>query len=566
MHKRIFRNFAGLVMLCIVGLAVLFSVLFIRAAQAREIVAIKDKAYLVASMLNSGDFESYSGLTAGATRITIIEPRGWAIFDSYPGTDLSINRGDRIEFAQAIAYGSGEAIRRSVTFGGYTFYYAVRLENGNVLRLSSTLNSLRAVFPAVLPDLVIITTAILLLAYYLTYRLTKRIIKPLIEVDFENTETAETEHEEPVYEELWPYINKIYHQKLEIAGQLTMLRNRAETIEAIIENMREGLVILDEKGLVMAANKSVLKIFEIPKEQDIIHKNIQYAYRDPEFVQAVNQCLEGKSLEMAFNKNNRVYNTFLDPVNADGYNIGAIIFFLDTTQQFKAETQRKEFTANVSHELKTPLTTISALSEMIESGMVQTGDIPDFASKIASHSKRLINIIDDIIRLSEFDESKVEKDFIAFDIYELAKIVIASLKDKAAERAITIELTGQPLIIKANSRLLDELMYNLVDNGIKYNKDGGRFTLDISKEDRWCKITAADTGIGIAKENQSRVFERFYRVDSSRSKKTGGTGLGLSIVKHITEHHNGKIELDSTEGKGTTIVCYISTEPTNAGA
>ena len=559
MHKRIFRNFAVLIMLCVVGLAVLISILFMRAAQAREMVSVRDKAYLVAGMLNSGAFESYDGLAVGATRITVIAPCGMAFFDSFRGADLTINRSDRIEFAQATQTGSGEVIRGSVTFGADTFYYAIRLDDGNILRLSRMLNSLGDVFPAMLPDLVIITAAILSLAYFLTCRLTKRIIKPLVEVDFDNTETIADSHGESIYEELWPYINKICHQKLEIASQLTTLRNRAETIESIIGTMREGLVMLDEDGLVVAANSSVLSIFEIPKQQDVIRKNIQYIYRDPEFTQAVKECLKGTRLEMTFAKNNRVYNAFLNPVNADGNNRGAIIFFLDTTQQFKAETQRKEFTANVSHELKTPLTTISALSEMMESGMVKAGDISDFAGKISNHTKRLINIIDDIIRLSEFDESKTEKEFTAFDIYELAKQVIAALQEKAAERAVIIELTGQPLMIKANSRLLDELMYNLVDNGIKYNKEGGKVNLSISEENGWCKITASDTGIGIAKAHQGRVFERFYRVDNSRSKKTGGTGLGLSIVKHITEHHNGKVVLDSTEGKGTAITCYIAT-------
>jgi len=427
-----------------VGLAVLFSILFMRAAQDREMAFVRDKAHLVAGMLNSGVFESYDALADGATRVTIIDPHGQALFDSYAGADLTANRSDRAEFILAAATGSGEATRRSATFGADTFYYAIRLESGNVLRLSRTLNSLRVVFPAMLPDLMVITTVILALAYFLTHRLTKRIIKPLVEVDFENTEIFANTNGEALYEELWPYINKIYHQKLDIDSQLA---------------------------------------------------------------------------------------------------------------------HRREFSANVSHELKTPLTTISALSEMMANGMVKASDIPDFAGKISNRSKRLIDIIDDIIRLSQFDERKIEKDFSAFDIYELAKTVISALQEKAAERAVTVELTGQPLTITANSRLLDELMYNLVENGIKYNKDGGSVTVNICEEGEWCKITVTDTGIGVAKEHQGRVFERFYRADNSRSKKTGGTGLGLSIVKHIAEHHGGKVELDSVEGVGTTIVCVVAARP-----
>jgi len=527
------------------------------AAQSHEMAAMEDKAYLVAGLLNSGTFEYNDSLIAGSTRMTIIAPDGLAFFDSHAGADLTINRSDRIEFIQAIAYGTGQAIRGSATFGMDTFYYAIRLDDGNVLRLSRTLHSLGEVFPSILPNLVLVTIAILALSYFITYRLTKRIIKPLTAADFESNDViADSALSESLYEELWPYIKKIDHQKHEIANQMATLKSRAETIEAIIANMREGLVMLDEKGLVMAANKSLLDIFEISGEHDVIQKSIQYIYRDPEFAQAVKECLTGAHLEISFTRNSRIFNAFLSPASN-----GAIIFFLDATEQHKAEKQRREFTANVSHELKTPLTAISALSEVIANGMVKTEDVSDFAAKISNNTKRLINIIDEIIRLSEFDESKTPKEFTAFDIYELAKSVIAALQEKAAEKSLTIELTGQPLIVNANSRLIDELMYNLVDNGIKYNKVGGSVTLNLSEENGLCKICVTDTGIGISKEHQNRVFERFYRVDSSRSKKTGGTGLGLSIVKHIVEHHDGNVELESAEGEGTTIVCCLAIKP-----
>ena len=316
--------------------------------------------------------------------------------------------------------------------------------------------------------------------------------------------------------------------------------------------MREGIVMLDEKGLILTVNQSVLDIFNISKKDEILQKNIGHIYRDPEFIQSVKSCLDGNHMDLNFTRNNKFYNAFLSPAKG-----GAIMFFLDTTEQHKAEIQRREFTANVSHELKTPLTTISALSEMMSNGMAKTEDTSDFLDKIKSHTKRLINIIDDIIRLSEFDESKAEKNFMTFDIYELAKTVISSLQDKAAEKSITIDLTGQPLLINANSSLIDELLFNLIDNGIKYNNNGGNVNVSISQENELCKISVTDTGIGISKDHQNRIFERFFRVDASRSKKTSGTGLGLSIVKHIIEHHNGKITVSSTKDIGTTISCYI---------
>ena len=558
MHKRIFNSFTGLILISVIALAILFGILFMNAAQTHEIAAVRDKTHLVAGLLNSGTFEYGERLNVGNTRMTIIAPDGWVLFDNHVGADLSINRSDRKEFIEAIAYGSGEAIRNSVTFGADTFYYTIRLDNGNVLRLSRTLNSLGEVFPIILPNLVMITLAILGLSYFVTHRLTKRIIKPLIEVDFDSLDnTAESALSESQYEELWPYIKKIDRQKYEIAKQLTALQSRAETIEAIIANMREGLVMVDESGIVLAANNSVMEIFGVSASQSILQKNIRHIYRDPDFMKGVRQCLDGEHLEINFTRNDRFYNAFFSPVVANGIGSGAIIFFLDTTAQFKAEKQRREFSANVSHELKTPLTTISAISEMMSNNMAKAEDVTDFSQKIFGHAKRLINIVDDIIRLSEFDESKAPQEFDTFDIHEVAKSVIASLQDMAVDKSVALELTGQPLQINANRRLIDELMYNLIDNAIKYNREGGSVTLNLCEENGFCKISVSDTGIGIAKEHQSRVFERFYRVDNSRSKKTGGTGLGLSIVKHTVEHHNGSIALDSTENIGTTITCVL---------
>jgi len=516
-------------------------------------MAIRDKAQLVAGLLNQNIYTNHEVINGGGTRITIISPYGWVLLDSHIGADFGINRSDRIEFVQALMLGSGEAIRASDTLGVDTFYYAIRLQDGNVLRLSRTLYSLGEVFTSTLPALIIITVIVLIIAYFIANRLTHAIIKPLIGIDFE---VVASDTNESLYEELWPYMKKIELQKNEIENQLATLKSRTETIEAIIANMREGIVMIDKNGLVLAVNQSVLDIFGISEEQNILQKNIGHIYRDPEFMQATKQCLGGARIELDFAKNGKFFNAFLSPVE-----VGVIILFLDITEQHKAETQRKEFSANVSHELKTPLTTISALSEMMANGMAKAEDMSDFSKKISGHTKRLINIIDDIIRLSEFDESKVGKNFVTFDIFVLTQMVIDSLQEKATEKSIMVNLTGQSLFIKANKRLIDELLFNLLDNALKYNKDGGTVTFDICEEDGICKISVTDTGIGISEEHQSRIFERFYRVDTSRSKKTGGTGLGLSIVKHITEHHNGRIDMDSIEGVGTTIRCYIAVNP-----
>ena len=445
MQKRIYLNFICLIFLSVFLLAGSFGFLFFQTVRNQEITAIQSKTSLIADLLNHGNNSVQDDFVIDSdSRITIIAPNGHVLMDSHTDADVLDPRYDRTEFQEALLYGSGEAVRHSTVFDSETYYYAIRLQDGNVLRISRTLNSLGAVFISILPALLAITVLVCVLTHIVARRLTRNIIKPLGEIDFEQLDETLSNN---FYEELLPYIKKMNRQKQEITKQIT--------------------------------------------------------------------------------------------------------------EQQKAETQRREFSANVSHELKTPLTTISALSEMMANGMAKPEDITGFAEKISDQSKRLIAIIDDIIRLSEFDEHKVEREYISFDVFELAKSVINALDEKATDKKISITLIGNSMQLIANPRLVDELLFNLIENGIKYNKEGGQLTVEVLSEAGFCKLSVSDTGIGIPKEQQKRVFERFYRVDSSRTRKTGGTGLGLSIVKHIVEHHNGKLEMESVEGEGTTIACYL---------
>jgi len=378
--------------------------------------------------------------------------------------------------------------------------------------------------------------------------LTKRIIRSIEEMSMEESSFTN-------YHELIPYVAAIKAQKEEMYAKIEELTRRSDTIETITDNMQEGLILVDETGRILSANSSAGEVFGERMEQ----KSIQHICREPEFQKAITKCLNGENMEIQMRREKRIYTVFFSPVCSDGQKEinGAVVLFHDVTDQQRAETQRREFSANVSHELKTPLTTISALSEMIAQGMAKSEDIEFFAKRITEQSGRLLVLIDDIIRLSEFDEGASERELSVFNLRELAESVIASLKDSAG--SVQIELVGEDFEISANYRMIDELLYNLIDNGIKYNKKDGKVTVSITKaEAGQFKISVSDTGIGISKEHQSRVFERFYRADKSRSKKTGGTGLGLSIVKHIVEHHNGRITLKSAEGTGTTIVCYCS--------
>jgi len=400
---------------------------------------------------------------------------------------------------------------------------------------------------AILYAAILAVLSVLFVAGVIARRLTRAIVDSADKVDFEDEVF-------PDYDELYGFTRKMKRQKQAWNRQLEELENRANTFRTITENMKEGLILADKNGTILSANHSALEIFQ---ETDIVDKNILYVCRDMDLLNGMRRCFQGEPSEILFKRGGRQYNSFLNPVHNGEEISGAILLFLDTTEKFKSEKQRKEFSANVSHELKTPLTTISALSEMIGTGMAQQADIEGFALKINAQTKRLIHMIDDIIRLSEFDEGNIAGEFTSIDLYVLAEAVISSLQDQAREKRVTVRLEGEPLRITANERMIDELLFNLVENAVKYNKEDGKVTLYLTEEEGCCKISVADTGIGIPKRYQSRVFERFYRVDKSRSQKTGGTGLGLSIVKHVVEYHRGSVEMESEEGVGTTITCVL---------
>jgi two-component system phosphate regulon sensor histidine kinase PhoR len=324
--------------------------------------------------------------------------------------------------------------------------------------------------------------------------------------------------------------------------------------------MKEGLILISPSGGVLMANNSAAQIFGDQIYSETEERNILHICRDIAFQQGVKDCLSGAAQEIQLERDGRVFDVFFNPVCGDGSEAelsGGVILFFDITEKQAAENQRKEFSANVSHELKTPLTTISALAEMIGNGMAEGADVKEFAGKITEQCRRLVSIIEGVIRLSSFDEGKVTAEFRSFDLYELAASVVGVLRPKAEERSVAVEIAGDRFNIFASRYMMDEMLYNLIENAIKYNKENGGVTVRLGKEDGFCKISVSDTGIGIPPEDQPHVFERFYRADKSRSKKTGGAGLGLSIVKHIAARHGGRVELNSVPDEGTAITCFI---------
>lgn len=524
MNRRIFRAMGLLILLTVLFFAVLLGFAF------------------------SGAFASQVRNGLKTLRVSLIDDTGEVVFDSMADPATLENHLNRPEVAQAAQTGRGESERYSDTLGETTYYYAVRLAEGNILRLALTTDSVAAMLYTFIPVVLICLALAAGLAFVIARRLTKRIIAPINAIDLDAPELDD-------YDELLPFLKKIETQKRELAAQLAQIENRTTTITAITRNMKEGLLLLDEGGSVLLANESVLEILDT---EHAVGRALAEVCRDAGFIAHAKACLGGEKAEMGMQINDRFYSVYFNPV-LDGADIGgAVVLFIDITEHYAAETQRKEFSANVSHELKTPLTTIAALSEMIADGTAKDEDVRPFAGKIKTQSNRLMDIIDDIIKLSEFDEGAGPKDFARFNLYDAADTVIGSLQEKAAERNIALALRGDPqLWAVANLRMVDELLYNLVDNAIKYNRDGGSVTVFLSADDDQVTIAVEDSGIGIPGENIPRIFERFYRVDKSRSKKTGGTGLGLSIVKHIAEFHGGHVKVESKEGVGTIFIVKL---------
>ncbi len=476
-------------------------------------------------------------------RVSIITPDGGVNFDNMADPATMENHADREEIQEALSGGVGQGERVSSTLGERTYYYAERLTDGRVLRLSLTTATIYALLWSHIPLALLCLLLVLGLAFLAARRLSARVIAPINAVDLDNPEGIGID-------ELAPFARKIEQQRAEIEGQMQALKARASTIQAITESMKEGLILVDEHGVALSANQSAAGIFGA---RTLVGKPMIEVCRDLSLKGPLDACLAGEAGQLPLRRGGRVFEVYLSPVQG----VGAAILFLDQTDKHEAERQRREFSANVSHELKTPLTTILGLSEMIGGGMAEQQDVPGFGSKIHAQAQRLLNIIDDIIRLSAFDEGVMEREFTRFDARALAESVLSGFEQQARQKGVSLELAGSPVFISANRRMMDELLTNLVDNAIKYNVDGGRVLVRVTEEGGDVVLAVQDSGIGIERQHQSRVFERFYRVDKSRSQKTGGTGLGLSIVKHVVEFHQGETEIRSEPGKGTEIICRM---------
>ena len=548
MTKKIFQSIllvAGCVLLA--SLLIIMGFLYDYFGGVEE-NQLRDELSLAAAAVEDGGTDYLSRLTADRYRLTWIAADGSVLYDTKTNAESLENHASRAEVSQALATGTGESTRYSSTLMEKTMYYAQRLDDGTVLRISISRATVGMIAVGMIQPLLIVLIVALILSGLLARRLSRRIVDPLNSLDLEHP------LDNDAYEELSPLLKRIHHQHVEIQTQLRELREKTDEFTQITGSMREGLVLLDEHGSILSINAAAQALFGA--DAQCVGRDFLTIERSHEISAAIQAAAADGHSEVRAERAGHVYQFDISRITSDGKFLGTVILAFDITEQEFAERNRREFTANVSHELKTPLQGIIGSAELIENGMVKPEDLPRFVGHIHAEAARLVTLIDDIIRLSQLDEGDAMPTE-PVDLLAVSQEAAENLHDAAAARNVTVSVTGQPAVLPGVRRLIYEIVYNLCDNAIKYNRDGGRVDVTVAADAGGSSITVADTGIGIAPEHQARVFERFYRVDKSHSKASGGTGLGLSIVKHAMQLHHGRIELESTPGTGTTIRAFF---------
>ena len=540
MTSRIFRStvfVAVVVLLCSLG--IVMGVLYNHFTGV-QVEQIKDELSLAVTGTEQYGNAFLENVEADRFRITWIDIDGTVLFDTQVDQTAMENHADREEIREAFNTGFGSAVRTSSTLTEQTYYEAQRLRDGTVLRISTSQESAWALMMGMLWPFVLIVILSIGLSAFLARRMAKKIVEPLNTLDLEQPLKSD------VYEEISPLLHRIHRQRNQITAQMEEHRRKTDEFEQITGNMQEGLVLLSNEGTILSINPTAKKLFDAG--DDCVGKNFLMIDRSSTMRTAVNDALDKGHGIARVNRNGRDYQFDLSRIQSGADVIGAVVLAFDITERLHSEQMRREFSANVSHELKTPLQGILGSAELLENGLVKAEDTARFVGHIRKEASRLIDLIEDIIRLSQLDEG-VELPAENVDMLALAEEVKTILKPSAMQKNVSITVFGESFNLSGVRRLLYEMIYNLCDNAIKYNVPGGSVTIHAENN----HLTVRDTGIGIPAEHQDRVFERFYRVDKSHSKASGGTGLGLSIVKHAAAYHNAELKLESSPGKGTTI-------------
>lgn len=543
MTNRIFRSiFAVAACILILGIGCTMGILYgFYGNQLGE--ELKREAQYLAMSVEEGGTESLNNLPSGGERVTLVQADGTVLFDSDADAAEMENHLDREEIQEALEDGYGEAERNSETLAEKTVYYALRLDDGNVLRVSSTQYTVPAVLGGMLGPVIILLFLLLLFSLFVASRASKKIVKPINELDLDNPKGNDT------YDEIAPLLTRINKQQNTIRRQLTDAKRKQEEFTIITENMNEGLLVIDKQTDLLSCNSSALKLLGVskrPAETSVLTLN-----RSEPFLRSVERMLAGEHVSEIVEVEGGTRQLIANPVFQDGSVTGGVLLLVDVTEKVQRERLRREFTANVSHELKTPLTSISGFAEIMQDGIVKEEDVKRFAGRIFVEAQRLITLVEDVIKISQLDEGELPYQEEKIDLFELAADIKERLSVAAERRGIDIEVTGGPIVIRSIRQILDEIIYNLCDNAVKYNKENGKVEISVYHEGAKACVTVKDTGIGIPLAHQERVFERFYRVDKSHSKEIGGTGLGLSIVKHGAASLGAELFLESKEGEGS---------------
>lgn len=546
MTKKIFSSIM-LTAACVLLASMITTVGFLRDYFGGiEESGLREELGIAAVGVEDDGMDYLAALPDGQRRFTWIAADGSVIYDTKADADSMENHSEREEVKAAFETGAGENVRYSNTLMQKTMYAARRLDDGTVLRVSVSTATVGALLLGVTQPMLAVLAAALILSAILAKHISRRVVAPLNELDLEHP----LDDSNAAYEELAPVLGRINRQRSQINSQLRELRRRTDEFAQVTGSMREGLVLLNEQGYILSMNPAARNIFAV--EGDCAGKDFLTVDRSCDMSAAVRSAMESGHGRLHERHGGRIYQVDVSRIDSDGAAIGTVILVFDVTEQESAEQMRREFTANVSHELKTPLQGIIGSAELIENGMVQPEDMPRFVGHIRAEAQRLVTLIGDIIRLSQLDEGEVlPKE--RLDLLEVAQGAADDLHAEAEKKNVHLSVSGEPAELDGVRQLIYEVAYNLGDNAIKYNIDGGSVSINVSSDGKNAKLTVSDTGIGIAAEDQSRIFERFYRVDKSHSKESGGTGLGLSIVKHAVQYHGGRISMDSAPGKGTSI-------------
>ncbi len=550
MTKRIFKSiFLVAAVVLLAALIIIMGVLYDYFGGVQE-TQLENELGLATLAVEENGVEYLRELPSSRYRLTWVSADGDVIYDTQMDYGSMDNHADRTEIQQALQNSEGKSSRYSATLLERTLYYAQRLSDGTVLRISASHATIWVLALGMLQPVLIILVLALILSGVLAGKVSRRVMEPLNQLDLEKPLENDT------YEELSPLLTRINQQRRQIDRQLQEFRQKNDEFTQITRSMTEGLVLLNEKGIILSINPAAMRLFKANEE--CVNSNFLEIERQHDINIAIANALRSGHSEVTISRDGRVYQLAVSSIESNGKVVGAVLLTFDKTDEIQAEAKRREFTANVSHELKTPLHSICGSAELLENGLVKPEDVPRFVGHIRTEAARLVTLIEDIIRLSQLDEG-VQFPMEDVDLLQIASEAVEALTKTATEKNISIRASGESTVLRGVRRLLSEIAFNLLDNAIKYNVEGGSAEILVGTNTGKAFMSVRDTGIGIPPESQPRVFERFYRVDKSHSRESGGTGLGLSIVKHAVQELGGEIELESTPGIGTTITVSIPT-------